>query len=401
MHNSADIDVQRVSPGALSTKETAAWNALCNAQFAYRSPLLTPHFAKLVGEYREDVECALVWRDDELIGAMAYHLRPLGLARPVGAPFDDYSGPVLSENAGMTADSFLHASGLSKYRASQQIIGGRHFEANDDISLSDGNVSHVIACPDTNTSYYESRRAIYPKRFKNFRRLRNKLSREVGDPILHWGYPDHSHVDELFSWKSEQFNRDGFVDIINATDSRLILDAVRNMPENPSQPLQPFMTKLVINGMLLSGHFGIMWNGHFHPWISSYRPDFAEYAPGMMLLLCAIENMREMELTSYDLAGGHDHYKKYFANAGRVTQNTAFRRKGPIAFTHKVGEVSWSLLGAKNSQGAAARLRRRFDHIAVCERKTLPRLSEAVRAFSKRSMVGLTENGDPAATAQN
>ena len=371
-----DITLQR----ELSDADAADWQALCDAHTDYSSPLLGPHFARLIASVRTDVRYLLVREGGALVLSMAVHKRPFGLARPVGAPFSDLSGPVIAQ--GFTPDmaDILHRAGIAAYRADAVPDPWQALQAGPD---SENEPAWVISLGDrTPADYLEACRSANPKRLKNFRRLDRRLDETHGPIMLNHGPASPQSLAQLLAWKSRQFRADGLVDVVTATETRRILQAVARAD---GDGIEGYMVALMAEGQLYAGHFGVRSGGHFHPWISAYDPALSEFGPGVLLLLNIVTRMPEMELESYNIAGGHDHYKKYFALDQIHVKRLHLTAPGLAGMVQSAGYRSWDMIGGRNDASAAARLRRRLDHIATCERGLLKRASGLVYAVAKRS----------------
>lgn len=362
----------------LAPGDLADWRALQETSPLYRSPLLSPDFASLIAGIREDVRVVLArGGEGELQAVLTLHKRPFGFSRPVGAPFDDLSGPILAPGAIIDPDGLFAAAGLEAYRAETSICTS---------SEPDDHSAFLIErCEQSDVERLEARRAIHPKRFKNFRRLSRKMDIDLGGIALRWGAPDPARLRQLLAWKSAQFVDDGLVDITGATYSRRILDAVAATPSRDSQAFGGYMVELVCGERLLAGHFGVALNGHFHPWISAYDPTLSDYAPGITLLYRLLEQFSETGLETYNLAGGHDHYKKYFAEPVIPTRPLHHYAPSPLGLAQGLGERVWNLVGARGETGAGARLRRRLDHIAACEPGLGARVNGVIYALKRRN----------------
>ncbi len=371
-----DITLQR----ELSDADAADWRALCDAHTHYSSPLLGPHFARLIASVRTDVRFLLVREGGALVLAMAVHKRPFGLARPVGAPFSDLSGPVLAQGFVPDMADILRRAGIAAYRADavpdpwQALVSGPD---------GDSEPAWVISLGDrTPADYLEACRSANPKRLKNFRRLDRRLDETHGPIMVNHGPASPQTLAQLLAWKSTQFQAEGLVDVISATESRNILKAAARAS---GAGIEGYMVALMAEGRLYAGHFGVRNGAHFHPWISAYDPEFSESGPGVLLLFNVIKSIGEMGLESYNLAGGHDHYKKYFALDQIPVKRLNLTAPGLAGGIQAAGYRSWDLIGARNESSAAARLRRRLDHIATCERGLLQRASGLAYAVAKRS----------------
>lgn len=376
------IRIEELDETILST-----WRNLASAHETYDSALLQPEFTQIVATVRQDVRIAIFESGDEILGILPLHLRPGGFARPIGAPFDDYSGPVLSPRLDCDLGTLLRLAGLAAYQAPgavdpwNTLRPGSTAPRKDD---EDAGEHHVIRPGSKSPAdYLEQQRAANAKRFKNFRRLQNRAEREIGELELRWGRPDPRALERLFDFKSQQFRNSGLVNLIETRDARRVLDAV-------AQSEHGFLVSLWIADKLVSGHFGLRVGSSFHPWIAAFDPDYSDYSAGNLLIMQVLMQMPTMGLKTYDLAQGHDHYKKYFCNAARASFPVFAASQSRIGRRHQRSRALWTRLGADRGSGFIGRLRRRMDQIAVSDLRAVPRTREFFYAILARTVLGKT-----------
>ncbi|MBS0409715.1 MAG: GNAT family N-acetyltransferase [Proteobacteria bacterium] len=354
------LRAQTLHPKELSATDTAHWRAVAAAHPAFASPLLGPEFAQSVGQERDDARVTLFERDGERLGYLAYHKRPGGLARPIGAPLADYHGLVSTADAGLRGPWLLGAAGLAAYRFTGLVDPFGVFASD----VAARHESHVVIVTDGDADdYLETVRSASAKKFKNWRRLDSKLGRDVGE--LTMVGPDHSRAafDQLLAWKREQLRRTGVHDFLSPAWVSGLFDRFFEMRDGDFRGL---MVNLYAGDRLVAGQFGVRQGDVFHPWLASADPELGAYSPGQVFLWRAIAMMPELGLTQFDLGPGHDHYKRPYA----LTQVTL--GEGLAAAASSAGraargrEQAWAAAGAHGA-GLAGKLRRRLDIIATVE----------------------------------
>jgi CelD/BcsL family acetyltransferase involved in cellulose biosynthesis len=359
------LQVDLVRPDALSDAERRAWAAFAAATPAFASPLLSAGFAELVGGVREDLVVAVVRREGEIVGFLPHHRRPFRFGRPVGAPFSDYHAFVSRPHPAVEAEALLAGMGLSSFRFTGLIDPYGVFAKAD----AEHSPSLQIAFDGEGADYLEALRAGSPKRFKNLRRLVHKLEREVGELTVVAPHRDRDDFDRLLAWKRQQLQRTGLHDVLGAAWTQGLMDAAFARTEGD---LTGLLIGLKIGDRLVAGHFGVRQGDRYHPWIAAHDPALAAYSPGTVFLWKAIEAMRGLGLSVYDLSGGHDHYKRPFAS-GLVEVAAGTARRGPALPSPR--------------QSALVRLHRRMDQIAAVELSLggrLQGLATAVAAQGRR-----------------
>jgi CelD/BcsL family acetyltransferase involved in cellulose biosynthesis len=373
---------QSVRPSDLPACEREAWMDFCAATPAFRNPLLGPHFAEAVARRRDDAFVAVFRRHGRTVGFLPHHRRPSGFARPMGAPFCDYHALVTEPGLRLDGAKALADAGLTLFRFSTLIDPYGCFDA-------------VSACPQEGfvmrvgpagpEAYLEDLRATNPKRAKNWRRLENKLEREVGPMEL--AAPDHDQdaFDTLVRWKRRQLTRCGMHDFFRPAWT---LGLMQDLFEQRHGPFQGLMLTLRAGGRLVAGHFGVRLNGHFHSWISSIDPEMGAVGAGNTLLLHAIKAMPALGLNAFDMGPGHAHYKEPFCTA-RIPAVAGVAVAGVAVAEGAGAGMAYSLdkalsLAARRSE-PVARLLRRLDHIAAIELSMGGRLLGVAQAVAGKA----------------
>lgn len=382
------IDAELVHPGALDAADAALWRGFAAAQPAFASPLLGPDFARAVGAVREDARVAVIRRGGEIVGYFPFHQRFAGMARAIGAPLSDYHAIVSRPGATLDAAAVLRAAGISAFRYTGLVDPSGAFGGE-----GEARTAHVIALEGPAEAYLEAVRAASPKKIKNYRRLDNKLEREVGAVRLVAPDASRAAFDQLITWKREQLQRTGMHDFLRPDWTSRLLSDLFEMQDGDFQGL---MVSLYAGDQLVAGHFGVRLGGVYHPWIASTDPAFAAWSPGQIFFLRAIAAMPAIGLTHYDLGPSHDHYKRAYA----LSQTTAL---DGVATAPSMGglmassmEGAWTLAGARRA-GMVGKLRRRMDAIASVELTVGGRVRGFVDAVAsqsrRRAGAGAREDG--------
>lgn len=370
------LDVETLHPTDLSPADTALWRGMTAAEPAFRSPLLGPDFAQAVGLVREDTRVAIIRRDGETLGFLPHHRRPGRLARAIGSPLSDYHAIVSRPDPGFRAEDVLRAADLGVFRYTglvdpYGVFGG----------VGEAKPAFVIAFDGPAEDYLEAVRAASPKKIKNYRRLDNKLGREVGEVRLVAADTSRAAFDQLLTWKREQLQRTGLHDFLRPDWTRALLS---NLFERQSGDFQGLMINLYAGDQLVAGHFGVRAGSVYHPWIASTNPEFGTWSPGQIFFLRAIAAMPELGLNHYDLAPDHDHYKRTYARTQTTALGGAATAASVAGLMASSVEGAWKLAGA-NGTGIVARLRRRMDVINSVELTVGGQVRGLVAAIASQS----------------
>lgn len=368
-------DVETLHPSQLTPADIAAWRDMAKAQSAFTNPLLGPDFAQAVGRVREDARVAVIRRAGETLGFLPYHHRPGRMARAIGSPLSDYQAIVSRPDPGFTAEDVLRAADLGVFRYTGLIDPFGVFGHGGEPSQA-----FVIAPEGSAEAFMERVRAASPKKIKNYRRLDHKLDREVGQ--VRMVAPDTSReaFDQILAWKREQLQRTGLHDFMRPDWTR---DLLLDLFQRQTGDFQGLMISLYAGDNLVAGHFGVRLGGVYHPWIASTNPAFAAWSPGHLFFQRAIAAMPGLGLERYDLAPGHDHYKRTYA-----FEQTEVRG-GAVTASLMASSVegAWKLAGGEGS-GMVARLRRRMDVITSVELTVSGQVRGLVSAVASQARRG-------------
>ena len=362
------IEVDTRHPGQLTEADLAAWRAIQAANPVFANPLFGPEFAVVVGQARPDARVAVFRKDGRPVAFLAYHARPGGFARPIGAPFSDYQGLVSAPDFEFTGPEALAWAGLGALRFTGLVDPVDRFGAEPA-----AHSAYAIHLDETPEAYLEAVRAASPKKFKNYRRLEHRMA-EQGE--IRFGAGDRSPeaFDQVMAWKSEQFRDSGLQDVLRPA-------WVKQMMRDLFASDHGLMCSLYVGDTLVSAHFGIRVGEIFHPWIASTNPAFDAYSPGQAFLGHAVRAMPGLGLTTYDLGPGHDHYKRPFANVERAIGGGLVAANTNTGRVQRARDGLWGV-GGLGRIGPVDKVRRRLDHIATVDPTLSGRVSGLMEAFA-------------------
>jgi len=363
------LQTETIHPSRLTPGQITAWRGLCANHPAFSNPLLGPDFTLAVGAVREDARVTVGYQACAPVLFWPHHSRPGGLARPIGAPFSDYHGVVADPAVPFSPTDLLAEASVNRFLFEGLVDPQGRFA--DFVSARSPVFGVRLAT--TAEAYFEALRGDSPKRFKNMRRLEHKLDREVGAIALTAPDRDPKAFELLMAWKSDQFRRTGLHDVLAPDWVRTLMQRLF-VTEN--QPMQGMLVTLRAGGRPVAAHFGVRAGSTFHPWIAAFDPEFAAYGPGVTLVSQAIRAMGRLGLTSYDLSGGHDHYKRPFVVGSETVAQGMAALGGRAAPARRFAE----------RPSALVRVGRRLDHIAAAEPTLAGRMGGVLTALAGASL---------------
>ena len=377
-------------PSALQACEIAAWRECCAAAPAFANPLLGPDFAQLVGEVRADARVAMFEDGDRPVGFLAFHRQPSGFARPIGSAFSDYHALVTAPGAHLDGGQALAAAGVGSIRFTGLVDPHRLFGETRPADCP----GYVIDLKGSAEAHNDVLRESNPKRFKNWKRLQNKLEREWGEVVLTPADTSQEAFDQLVAWKREQFQRTGAHDVMRPQWARALFQTTF---ERRDGDLRGVMTTLRAGGKLVAGHFGVAAGGVCHAWLSSMDPACSGCGPGQVLMLQTPEIMTALGLHTYDFGPGYAHYKAPFASREVAITEVMAMADGRASLAARSLNSVWALAGERRID-AVGRLRRRLDHIAAAEVSVggqVRGVVEAIAGYGRRSASREPERAAP------
>jgi CelD/BcsL family acetyltransferase involved in cellulose biosynthesis len=367
------IQAEVQHPRALSEGDAQSWRAFCAADPAFANPLLGPEFARIAGEAREDARVAVFRRGGDAVGFLPFHARPSGLAQPIGSVFSDYHALVSAPGERIDGGEALAAAGISGLRLSGLIDPHGAFPQ----AVPSEHEGYLIEPRPDPATYYAGLQAANAKRFKNWRRLQNKLERERGEVVLTAEDRSAEALGQLIAWKRDQFRRTGIHDVFRPDWARSLFQRVLEA----NGEARSVLISLRAGGKLVAGHFGLAVGRHAHAWLSATDPDAAACGPGQVLTLRLAELMPALGLDSYDLGPSHAHYKAPFATRAVCVGEAMVTAQGQAGRAARSLNTAWALAGDRRSQ-AVSRLRRRFDLISAAELSAGGRMRGMVEALA-------------------
>lgn len=344
------LSAEILRPDALDARCLAAWEGLRTADPALRNPLFGPRWAQTVGRVRPDAHVAVLRRDGAPVAFLPHQRGRNGTAHPMGAPFSDFHALIVEPGLALSLEEAVAAAGLRAFRYSglldpENRVRGR----------TEGVVAHVLKrTPGEDLIEFVRSRNV--KRFRNWRRLDNKLEREHGAVSVAMPDPDPGALSGLMRWKSTQLRRNNLHDVYRPAWVQALM---RNLLADVDPAFGGMQATLRVNGRPVAGEFGLREGDCLHPWIAGYDPEFAPYSPGIVLQLRMIEAMEPLGLIRYDLGPSSDHYKAAFSTG-------EFTLKAGVARAGAGGPGAW-LSDALSRSPVGARLQRRWDQIDAGE----------------------------------
>lgn len=296
-----------LSPQDLSASDIARWRELQAASHYLRSPFYSYEFARAIADARGDVTIAVMRRGREIIGFFPFHRLSGGVAKPVGGPISDYQGPVLAPDVEVDGPELLRACGLSAYdfnhapcAISALRSGAVHFSQSPYIDLRGGYATYIANRPKA------GRHAV-----KETERRMRRVTEEVGE--LRFELHDDAEAvwPALVAMKNASYERIGVVSGLGIGWIDRALARLRSVGDGECRGL---VSTLYAGDRLIAAHMGMRTATTLCWWFNTYDYELRNRAPGLILLLKAIERAAAEGIEVIDFGRGDEPYKLAFAN---------------------------------------------------------------------------------------
>ena len=157
------------------------------------------------------------------------------------------------------------------------------------------------------TSYYENLRLRSPQFCKDISRKTRKLEREVGALHFAVGSHDPAELRALLAWKSEQYRRNGWLDVFGR---RWVADLVDLLFSMRSDRFGGMLSVLYAGGAPVAAHFGLRSGPLLAHWFPSYDMRFSKHSPGLIQHVRMAEEMAAEGVQLIDMGTGTQRYKQ-------------------------------------------------------------------------------------------
>jgi CelD/BcsL family acetyltransferase involved in cellulose biosynthesis len=303
------VDVCR--PEELDADDIDVWRKLAAADSWLAHPFLGPDFAAAVAPVRQDARVAVVSDGGAVRGFVPYERDRMGVGRPL-ARFMNIAQGIVHE-AGYECDEreLLRGSRLSllsfdSWLPAATALTPSHIEWVD---------MPVIDLSSGFETYHAERAAAHRKTFKTIAYRRRKLERELGTVEFTFDDPDPAVVRELLHWKSLQYRRSGWPDVMSRPWVRELVDRVAALRAPGTRGV---VSTLRVDGRLIAADLSLLSDSVYAGWIQAHDTSLNSYSPGMIRTMGIIEAAAGAGARFIALGRSDEDYKQILKNADSV-----------------------------------------------------------------------------------
>lgn len=305
------MKVDCVSPSNLSVDELNAWNAILRDVPAFRSPYLSPGWAKLVGRSRPDSTVVVFRKDDKPVGFLPVQRANGHAALPLGGPICDYQSFIARDD--MPFDVRMALDELNVKRIDFTGLTDAHACCAPHIKTQD--LGMVVDLSDGWDGYVENRRSAGSSVLKRVRKKFKKMKSECGNVEFSAFTHNKEDFKILMDWKRAQWKRTGSVDIMTKPWINQVISDSFDVSDNG---FGGELFTLKADGQLVAALYALKLDNMLHAWFVGYSRDYETYSPGLILFTETLRAMAEAGYTQLDLGGGDYQFKQSLATQTRM-----------------------------------------------------------------------------------
>jgi CelD/BcsL family acetyltransferase involved in cellulose biosynthesis len=296
------MKISVIPAGELTPEHASLWAGIHRGNPALDSPYFRPEFVGQLASVRGDVAVAVMEDGGRVCGFLPFQRGRWGIGRPAGWPMSDFHGVVAGSETEWDADELVRAAGLAIWRfdhlpAAQAAFRGHAWSTSPSpyIDLSAGF-----------DAYRKARRAAGSRTIPDLLQGIRAAERRLGPLRFELHTDDHRVFQTLLEWKSRQYRRTGYVNVIGLPWVARLLDRIR---QQRGAAFSGVLSALYMGDALAAVHLGMRSYDVLHHWMPAYNVELARYAPGSICLLQLVRAAAAAGIRRIDLGKGLEAYK--------------------------------------------------------------------------------------------
>lgn len=348
---------------------------LRDGQHFYESPFFDPAFARLLAGIRADTHLITARDKAGLAAFWPLHVRPGRWARPIGAAFSDWHGPVLRPDMiSLSPESLLKEAGLSGMTAPGLCPSALHARSGGQIQAAG-----IATLPEGADGYRALMKKLHAKHYKNLRRAERLIAKDFDEMSI--VIDDHSI--EAFEWlmstKQDQYIRTGRHNVLGPEWVQTMMKGLFALKE---PGLRGRLSTLRLDGKLAAAEFNLLSEKIVHGWITVYDQACASYSVGHLLMLSIICDIENTGHEACDIGVGDHDYKKYYESYVRPVESAVIRTGAALRPLAGAWNMTETIMPGRLKRLMGS-MRRRGDQIFNTELESKGRLQGLKQALLK------------------
>jgi CelD/BcsL family acetyltransferase involved in cellulose biosynthesis len=313
------MKVTVIRPYELDSALLRRWREIIDANEEFASPYFDPEYTQAVAAVRDDVYVGVMQEGADVAGFFPFQCGHGRIGRPVGGPFSDCQGVIVSPEAEWSAEALVRGCGLSEWRFNHLIASQKQFHPWRTILTC----SPLMDLAQGYDAYAATRREAGSTQLPRLGQKQRRLERDAGPLRFEMHTSDDSILHQLLAWKSRQYVESHLVDAFGFPWTRALLERILSMQ---SVTFGGVLSALYANDRLVAVHMGMRSRAVWHYWFPAYSHDFAYYSPSLLLLVEMARSAEFMGLKTIDLGKGPEEYKSLFATSAVLLMEGSVER---------------------------------------------------------------------------
>jgi CelD/BcsL family acetyltransferase involved in cellulose biosynthesis len=289
------MNVTLASPDELTDEHVALWTQFQSENAALDSPYCHFGFTKAVSDVRDRVQVAILDEGGKIVGFFPFETMVGSVGRPVGGRLSDFQGVITRPETCWSAEELVRGCGLSAWDFDRVTTAQTQFI---DHACQTHEVAHVDLSGGVER-YIREKASDGSGIVRQTERKKRKLEREVGEIRIVADSTDAGLLEELFAWKSAQYQRTKVTDVFAFPWTRELL---HNLLTGTDQ-LRGVLSALFVGDRPVALHYGLQSHGVLHCWFPVFDEQLSRYSPGAILFMELIRTCPEMGIKRVDLGG--------------------------------------------------------------------------------------------------
>jgi CelD/BcsL family acetyltransferase involved in cellulose biosynthesis len=307
------VRLETIHPRELSASDAALWRAHQLADPALQSPYLTPQWAQLIGEAKDNARICIIEDGAAFLGVQRMScFTAMGL----GAPIADYQGAVGLPGLPIDRTALCRALKVGRIDiahapAGQKLLAGGVA----------GRETSWIAETGGGRDLYEA--AIRQRRSEFARQMDKKLrklEREHGAAEFRALSAERADFETLIQWKNAQLLRSGQPRIWATPWVNRVLNSCF---EQRSARFGGALFTLSVQRRLAAAAFCLRSDRVLHLWLLAHDNGFDAYSPGVQLARWIVGWAGDNTIGEVDFGAGDYQYKRQLATGQRMLERGA------------------------------------------------------------------------------
>ena len=297
------MKISLARPDELGPGEIAAWLSMQRQTPSLANPFLCPEFTIAVGALRPSAWVAVIHDGPHLAGFFPFERRRLGVGVPIGAGLNLCQGLIHAPGAECDPKDLLRGCKLFVWHFDNLVAGQRPL----------GRFMTAVvpaAVVDLGGGFAEYEKALRLKSARFCRRMGQnvrKLEEKAGKVLFVPDSRDKAELHRLVGWKSDQFRRNGTLDIFTRPWITGLLDRLFGIRHDHfSMPL----SVLYAGDTPVSSMVGLRSGELLVGWHCAYDPRFASYSPGLAQHMWTVRDAATLGVRRIELGTGSERFKR-------------------------------------------------------------------------------------------